>query len=114
MEDPLEAHALRKFEYHRNVHGGPYSPPICTEREFQARSKELGSAVELDPPAAPVLPKGTGISWPTDIQRTRAQNCCFLGRLVAPDNFRRFVFSEPLFVATKIGLRGHLVTVRVI
>ena len=55
---------LRKLEYHRTVPGGPYSHPICTERDFQARSKELVAPVELDPPVAMVLPKATGISWP--------------------------------------------------
>ena len=36
-----ELYTLRKLEYHRTVPGGPYSRPICTERAFQARGKEL-------------------------------------------------------------------------
>ena len=60
----MELYALRKLEYHRTVPGGPHSPPICTEREFQARWKELVAPLELDSPVAPVFPKGTGISWP--------------------------------------------------
>ena len=59
-----ELYTLRKLEYHRTVPGGPYSRPICTERDFQARWKELVAPVELDPPVATVLPKATGISWP--------------------------------------------------
>ena len=55
---------LRKLEYHRTVPCGPYSRPICTERDFQARWKELVAPMELDPPVATVLPKATGISWP--------------------------------------------------
>ena len=38
--------------------------PICPERDFQARWKELVVPVELDDPVATVLPKATGISWP--------------------------------------------------
>ena len=36
-----ELYTLRKLEYHRTVPAGPYSRPICTERDFQARWKEL-------------------------------------------------------------------------
>ena len=57
-----ELYTYRKLEYHRTVPGGPYSRPICTERDFQARWKELVAPVELDPPLATVLPKATGIS----------------------------------------------------
>ena len=32
-----ELYTLRKLEYHRTFPGGPYSRPICTERDFQAR-----------------------------------------------------------------------------
>ena len=60
-----ELYTLRKLEYHRTVPGGPYFRPICTERDFQARWKELVAPVELDPPVATVLPKATGISWPS-------------------------------------------------
>ena len=59
-----ELYTLRKLEYHRIVPGGPYSRPICTERDFQARWKQLVVPVELDPPVATVLPKATGISLP--------------------------------------------------
>ena len=59
-----ELYRLRKLEYHRTVPGGPYSRPICTERAFQARWKELVAPVQLDEPVATVLPKATGISWP--------------------------------------------------
>ena len=55
-----ELYMPRKLEYHRTVPGGPYSRPICTERDFQARWKELVAPVQLDE----VLPKATGISWP--------------------------------------------------
>ena len=55
---------LRKLEYHRTVPGGPLSRPICTERAFQARWKELVAPVQLDNPVATVLPEATGISWP--------------------------------------------------
>ena len=55
---------LLKLKYHRTVPDGPYSWPICTERDFQARWKELVAPVELDDPVATVLPKATGISWP--------------------------------------------------
>ena len=60
----LELYMLRKIEYQRTLAGGPYSGPICTERDFQARGKELVAPVELDDPVATVLPKDTGISWP--------------------------------------------------
>ena len=59
-----ELYTLRKLEYHRTVPGGPYSRPICTERAFQARWKELVAPVQLDDPVARVLPKATGVSWP--------------------------------------------------
>ena len=59
-----ELYTLRKLEYHRTVPGGPYSRPICTERDFQTRWKELVAPVQLDSPVATVLPKATGISWP--------------------------------------------------
>ena len=59
-----ELHTLRKLEYRPNVPGGPYSRPICTERDFQARWKELVAPVQLDEPVATVLPKATRISWP--------------------------------------------------
>ena len=58
-----ELYTLRKLEYHRTVRGGPYSRPICTERDFQGRGKELVAPVQLDEPVATVLP-ATGISWP--------------------------------------------------
>ena len=58
-----QLYTLRKLEFHRTVPGGPYSRPICTERDFQARWKELAAPVQLDPPVATVLPKATGISW---------------------------------------------------
>ena len=61
-----ELYKLRKLGYHRTVPGGPYSRPICTQRDFQARWKELVAPVELDEPVATVLPKTTGISWPFD------------------------------------------------
>ena len=32
-----ELYTLRKSKYHRTVPGGPYSRPICTARDFQAR-----------------------------------------------------------------------------
>ena len=57
-----ELYTLR--EYHRTVPGGPYSRPICTKRDFQARWKEFVGPVELDPPIATVLPKAPRISWP--------------------------------------------------
>ena len=59
-----ELYTLRKLEYHRTVPSGPYSRPICTERAFQARWKELVAPVQLHNPVATVLPKATGISWP--------------------------------------------------
>ena len=59
-----ELYTLRKLQHHRTVPGGPYSRPICTERAFQARWKELVAPVQLDEPVATVLPKATGISWP--------------------------------------------------
>ena len=59
-----ELYTLRKLEYHRTVPSGPYSRPICSERAFQARWKELVVRVQLDDPVATVLPKATGISWP--------------------------------------------------
>ena len=59
-----ELYTLRNLEYHRTVPSGPYSRPICTERAFQARWKELVALVQLDDPVATVLPKATGISWP--------------------------------------------------
>ena len=59
-----ELYTLRKLEYHRTVPGGPYSRPICTERAFEDRWKELVAPVQLDEPVATVLPKATGISWP--------------------------------------------------
>ena len=57
-------YTLRKLECYRTIPGAPYSRPICTERAFQARWKELVAPVELDPPVATVLPKATRISWP--------------------------------------------------
>ena len=59
-----ELYALRRLEYHRTVPSGPYSRPICTERAFHARWKELVCPGQLDNPGATVLPKATGISWP--------------------------------------------------
>ena len=59
-----ELYTLRKLVYHRTVPSGPYSRPICTERHFQARWKELVASVQLDNPVATVLPKATGISLP--------------------------------------------------
>ena len=59
-----ELYTLRTLEYHLTVPGGPYSRPICTERDFQARWKELLAPVQLDEPVATMLPKATGISWP--------------------------------------------------
>ena len=59
-----ELYTLRKLEHHGTVPGGPYSRPICTERAFQARWKELVAPVRWDDPVATVLPKATGISWP--------------------------------------------------
>ena len=59
-----ELYTLRKLEYHRTTAGGPYSRPVCTERDFQARWKGLVAPVQLDEPVATVLPKATGISWP--------------------------------------------------
>ena len=59
-----EVYTLRKLEYHRTVPSGPYSGPICTERAFQARWKELVAPVQLDDPVATVLPKAAGMSWP--------------------------------------------------
>ena len=52
-----EVYTLLKLEYHHTVPGGPYSHPICTEQDFQARWKELVARVELDPPVATVLRK---------------------------------------------------------
>ena len=59
-----ELYTLRKLEYHGTVPGGPYSCPICTERDFQAPWKELVAPVQLDEPVATVLPKAGKISWP--------------------------------------------------
>ena len=59
-----ELYTLRKSVYHRTVAGGPYSRPICTERAFQARWKELVAPADLDSPIATVLPNVTGMSWP--------------------------------------------------
>ena len=59
-----ELYTLRKLEYHRTVPSGPYSRPICTERAFRARWKELVAPVQLDESVATVLPKATGISLP--------------------------------------------------
>ena len=59
-----ELYTLRKLEYHRTVPGGPYSRPICTEHDVQARWKELVAPVQVDDPVATGLPKATGISWP--------------------------------------------------
>ena len=59
-----ELYTLRKLEYHRTVPGGPYSRPICTERDCQACWHNLVAPVELDTPVATVLPTATGISWP--------------------------------------------------
>ena len=39
----LEFYTLLTLEYHRTVPGGPYYRPICTERDFQARWKELAT-----------------------------------------------------------------------
>ena len=36
-----ELYTLRKLEYHRTVPGGPYPRPICTQRDFQERLKDL-------------------------------------------------------------------------
>ena len=52
------------MEYHRTVPGGPYSCPVFTEWDFQARWKELVAPVESDERVATVLPKAIGISWP--------------------------------------------------
>ena len=59
-----ELYTPRKLEYQRTIPSAPWSRPICTERDFQARWKGLVAPVQLDPPVASVLPKATGISWP--------------------------------------------------
>ena len=56
-----EVYTLHKLEYHHTIPGAPYSRPICNERNFLPRWKELVAPVELDPPVATVLPKATGI-----------------------------------------------------
>ena len=43
-----ELYTLHKLEYHRTVPSGPYSRPICTERDFQAGRKELVAPVESE------------------------------------------------------------------
>ena len=58
-----EVYTLCKLGYHRTVPGGPCSLPICTERDFQARWKELITLVKWDDAIATALPKATGISW---------------------------------------------------
>ena len=73
-----QLYTLHKLKYHRTVPGGPYSRPICTERDFQDRWKELVASVEWDPPVATVLPNATGISWPLT---SRVK--CILSRLGA-------------------------------
>ena len=40
-----ELYTLRKLESHRTVPGSPFSRPLCTERDFQARLKELVAPV---------------------------------------------------------------------
>ena len=57
-----ELYTLRKLEYHRIVPDGPYAQPLCTKRDFQARS--IGP-LRWDDPVATVLPKAMGISWPS-------------------------------------------------
>ena len=59
-----ELYMLLKLEYYHTVPSGPYSRPMCTERDFQVRWKELLAPVELDPPMATVLSTATAISWP--------------------------------------------------
>ena len=59
-----ELYTLRKLKSHRNIAGGAYTPPISTERNFQARWEELVRPIELDDPVATLLPQATGISWP--------------------------------------------------
>ena len=69
-----ELYTLRKLGYHRTVPSGPYSRPICTERAFQARCKELVAPVQLDNPVSTVLPKGSRASpSPRPSRRPRAR-----------------------------------------
>ena len=44
--------------------GGPYSRPIRTARDSQARWNELVAPLDWDDPVAMVVPKGTWMSWP--------------------------------------------------
>ena len=44
-----ELYMLRNLKHHSTVRGGPYSHPICTERNFQARWKELVAPVHFNP-----------------------------------------------------------------
>ena len=60
-----ELYTLRTLEYHRTLPVGPYSRPICTERDFQARWKELVAPVQLDNPVATVLPRPQGSHGPS-------------------------------------------------
>ena len=59
-----ELYTLRTLEYHRTIPGGPYSHPICTQQDFQARWKQLVAPMQLDELVATVLPNATGILWP--------------------------------------------------
>ena len=56
-----ELQTRRKLGYHCTVPDGPYTRPLCTKQDCQARWKELVGPVELDDP---VLPKATSILWP--------------------------------------------------
>ena len=45
-----ELYTLRKLDYHRNVLNGPYTRPLGTQWNFQARWKELAGPLEWDDP----------------------------------------------------------------
>ena len=82
-----ELYTLRKLEYHRAVPGGPYSSPICSERDFQARWKELVAPVELDPPLPRCCPGPLGSHgpWPHG-SHTSSPGRAWCGQSTAPSH----------------------------
>ena len=66
----MELYMLRKIEYHRTVPDGPYSRPICTERDFQARWKELVARVEFGTSKQPC----PGSMWQPDWSRSHTRH----------------------------------------
>ena len=82
-----ELYTLCKLEYHRTVPGGPYSRPICTKRDFQARWKELVAPWNWIPPLPQCCPRPPGSHGPSPHGRnTSSPRRAWCGLSTAPSH----------------------------